>query len=64
MEDVLSISASMALPTRPSNNVKETRLPRPPWPGEPAYQRNGVSNMFMLLPVGWRGAVKSETATR
>ena len=41
--------------------VKETRLPRPPRPGAPLaydyeYERNGVSNLLMLFaPLeGWR----------
>ena len=39
------------------DQVKETRQPRPPRPGAAGiydfeYERNGVSNLFMLLPPG------------
>ena len=51
--------------------VGETRQPRPPRPGSPltydyAYQRNGVSNRFMLYaPLeGWRGVSVTERHTR
>ena len=46
---------------RNGQQVKETRLPRPPRPGSAVaydyeYERNGVSNLFMLFaPLeGWR----------
>ena len=51
--------------------VKETRLPRPPRPGlavayDYEYQRNGVSNLFMLFaPLeGWRRAAVTGRRTK
>ena len=51
--------------------VKETRLPRPPRPGVPLaydydYERNGVSNLFMLFaPLeGWRRAEVTDRRTK
>ena len=51
--------------------VKETRLPRPPRPGlavayDYEYERNGVSNLFMLFaPLeGWRRAGVTDRRTK
>ena len=51
--------------------VKETRLPRPPRPGAASvhdyeYERNGVSNLFMLFaPLeGWRRAEVTDRRTK
>ena len=51
--------------------VKETRLPRPPRPGASGvhdyeYERNGVSNLFMLFaPLeGWRRAEVTDRRTK
>ena len=51
--------------------VKETRLPRPPRPGlavayDYEYQRNGVSNLFMLFaPLeGWRRVGVTDRRTK
>ena len=51
--------------------VQETRQPRPARPGAPLtydyeYQRNGVSNLFMLFaPLeGWRRVEVTERRTR
>ena len=56
---------------RPRPGVKETRAPRPARPGAPAaydyeYQRNGVSNLFMLFaPLeGWRRAGVTDRRTK
>ena len=65
MEDVLEVyhresMRSWCVWTRPASN-QETRTPLPPRPGaarayDYEYQRNGVSNLFMLFaPLeGWR----------
>ena len=51
--------------------VRETRQPLPPWPGaslayDYEYQRNGVSNLFMLFePLeGWRRVEVTDRRTR
>ena len=56
---------------RPRPGVKETRLPRPMRPGAAAgydyeYERNGVSNLFMLFaPLeGWRRAGVTDRRTK
>ena len=69
MEDVLEVyhrpyednEVLVCLDETSKQQVKETRLPRPPCPGLAAaydyeYERNGVSNLFMLYaPLeGWR----------
>ena len=69
MEDVLEVcqrpygdnEVLVCLDETSKQQVKETRLPRPPRPGAAGsfdyeYERNGVSNLFMLFapPEGWR----------
>ena len=69
MEDVLEVyhrpyednEVLVCLDETSKQQVKETRLPRPPRPGSAVaydyeYERNGVSNLFMLFaPLeGWR----------
>jgi hypothetical protein len=69
MEDVLEVYQRPRDPDRPvvcldettKQLIKETRLPIPPRPGQPArhdyeYERNGTANLFMLFaPLeGWR----------
>ena len=56
---------------RPRPGVKETRQPRPPRPGlavayDYEYERNGVSNLFMLFaPLeGWRRAGVTDRRTK
>ena len=56
---------------RPRPGVKETRLPRPPRPGlavayDYEYERNGVSNLFMLFaPLeGWRRVGVTDRRTK
>ena len=56
---------------RPRPGVKETRLPRPPRPGSAVaydyeYERNGVSNLFMLFaPLeGWRRVGVTDRRTK
>ena len=56
---------------RPRPGVKETRQPRPPRPGSARaydfeYQRNGVSNLFMLFaPLeGWRRVEVTQRRTK
>ena len=71
MEDVLEVyhrpyednEVLVCLDETSKQQVKETRLPRPPRPGSAVaydyeYERNGVSNLFMLFaPLeGWRRA--------
>ena len=68
MEDVLEVyqrryednEVLVCLDETSKQQVKETRLPRPAWPGAAGsydyeYERNGVSNLFMLFaPLeGW-----------
>ena len=69
MEDVLEVyhrqfednEVLVCLDETSKQQVKETRTPLPPRPGAPTaydyeYERNGVSNLFMLFaPLeGWR----------
>jgi hypothetical protein len=69
MEDVLDLYAAPPDPARPRvcfdevsyQLVGETRVPRPPAPGQPArydyeYKRNGTANLFVLVQpeAGWR----------
>ena len=63
-------ASSRACP-RPRPGVKETRVPRPARPGAVAaydyeYERNGVSNLFMLFaPLeGWRRAAVTDRRTK
>ena len=63
-------ASSRACP-RPRPGVKETRQPRPARPGAAGcydyeYQRNGVSNLFMLFaPLqGWRRVAVTDRRTR
>lgn len=79
MEDVLEVyhrqfgdrEVLVCLDETSKQQVKETRQPRPARPGAPAgydyeYQRNGVSNLFMLFaPLeGWRRVAVTEHHTR
>lgn len=69
MEDVLDVYQRPLDPQKPlvcldetsKQQVRETRVPLPPKPGKPEvydyeYERNGVSNLFMIsAPIeGWR----------
>ena len=79
MEDVLEVyqrpygdkEVLVCLDETSKQQVKETRLPRPPRPGAAGsfdyeYQRNGVSNLFMLFaPLeGWRRVEVTERRTK
>ena len=79
MEDVLEVyhrqfadnEVLVCLDETSKQQVKETRLPRPARPGAPAcydyeYERNGVSNLFMLFaPLeGWRRVEVTDRRTR
>ena len=79
MEDVLEVyqrpygdkEVLVCLDETSKQQVKETRLPRPPRPGvagsfDYEYQRNGVSNLFMLFaPLeGWRRVEVTERRTK
>ena len=79
MEDVLEVyhrqygdnEVLVCLDETSKQQVKETRLPRPVRPGAAGiydyeYQRNGVSNLFMLFaPLeGWRRVAVTDRRTR
>ena len=79
MEDVLEVyhrqfggnEVLVCLDETSKQQVKETRLPRPARPGEAAcydyeYERNGVSNLFMLFaPLeGWRRVEVTDRRTK
>ena len=76
MEDVLEVAPvrgqrSSCLDETSKQQVKETRLPRPARPGAAGiydyeYERNGVSNLFMLFaPLeGWRRVEVTDRRTR
>ena len=79
MEDVLEVyhrqyrenEVLVCLDETSKQQVKETRLPRPARPGavmayDYEYQRNGVSNLFMLFaPLeGWRRVEVTERRTK
>ena len=79
MEDVLEVyhrqyrdnEVLVCLDETSKQQVKETRLGRPPRPGAAGsydyeYERNGVSNLFMLFaPLeGWRRVEVTERRTR
>ena len=79
MEDVLEVYHSsyadnevlVCLDETSKQQVKETRAPRPARPGAVAaydyeYERNGVSNLFMLFaPLeGWRRAAVTDWRTK
>ena len=79
MEDVLEVyhrqyrdnEVLVCLDETSKQQVKETRLGRPPRPGavgsyDYEYERNGVSNLFMLFaPLeGWRRVEVTERRTR
>ena len=79
MEDVLEVyhreyqdnEVLVCLDETSKQLVQETRTPLPPRPGAPMaydheYQRNGVSNLFMLFaPLeGWRRVEATERRTR
>ena len=72
MEDVLEFSpyedneVLVCLDETSKQQVKETRLPRPPRPGSAVaydyeYERNGVSNLFMQ---GWRRVGVTDRRTK
>jgi hypothetical protein len=78
MEDVLEIYQLPYDPTRPIicmdeqpvQLVKETRVPLPAKPGQPAsidyeYERNGTANLFVFTEplTGWRRVVVSQRRT-
>ena len=79
MEDVLEVyhrqygdrEALVCLDETSKQQVKETRRPLPPRPGAASaydyeYERNGVSNLFMLFaPLeGWRRVEVTDRSTR
>ena len=79
MEDVLEVyqrpygdnEVLVCLDETSKQQVKETRLPRPMRPGAAAgydyeYERNGVSNLFMLFaPLeGWRRVAVTDRRTK
>ena len=79
MEDVLEVyqrrygdnEVLVCLDETSKQQVKETRLPRPAQPGAAAsydyeYERNGVSNLFMLFaPLeGWRRVEVTDRRTK
>jgi len=79
MEDVLAVCVRPPDPARPlvcmdeasKQLVKETRLPQPAQPGQPArydaeYERAGVRNLFLAVaPLeGWRTVQVTEHRTR
>ena len=79
MEDVLEVyhrqygdnEVLVCLDETSKQQVKETRLPRPPRPGAAGvhdyeYERTGVSNLFMLFaPLeGWRRAEVTDRRTK
>ena len=79
MEDVLEVyhreyqenEVLVCLDETSKQQVKETRQPRPPRPGSARaydfeYQRNGVSNLFMLFaPLeGWRRVEVTQRRTK
>ena len=79
MEDVLEVyhrpyednEVLVCLDETSKQQVKETRLPRPPRPGSAVaydyeYERNGVSNLFMLFaPLeGWRRVGVTDRRTK
>ena len=79
MEDVLEVyhrpyednEVLVCLDETSKQQVKETRLPRPPRPGSAGsfdyeYERNGVSNLFMLFaPLeGWRRVGVTDRRTK
>ena len=79
MEDVLEVyhreyqenEVLVCLDETSKQQVKETRQPRPPRPGSAGaydfeYQRNGVSNLFMLFaPLeGWRRVEVTQRRTK
>ena len=79
MEDVLEVyqrpygdnEILVCLDETSKQQVKETRLPRPPRPGvagsfDHEYERNGVSNLFMLFaPLeGWRRVEVTDRRTK
>ena len=79
MEDVLEVyqrpygdnEVLVCLDETSKQQMKETRLPRPPRPGAAGsfdyeYERNGVSNLFMLFaPLeGWRRVEVTDRRTK
>ena len=79
MEDVLEVyhrpyednEVLVCLDETSKQQMKETRLPRPPRPGSAVaydyeYERNGVSNLFMLFaPLeGWRRVGVTDRRTK
>jgi hypothetical protein len=78
MEDTLEVYHRPYTPTHPlvcidessKQHVKETRAPLPGQPGKPQrydyeYERNGVSNLFMIFAplAGWRHVKVTERRT-
>lgn len=79
MEDVLEVyqrsftdeEVLVCLDETSKQHIKETRIPLPPKSGEPEnydfeYERNGVSNLFMLsAPLeGWRHVEVTDQHTK
>ncbi len=79
MEDVLEVyhrsyednEVLVCLDETSKQQVRETRQPRPSWPGAAGYydyeyERNGVSNLFMLFaPLeGWRRVEVTDRRTK
>ena len=79
MEDVLEVyhrsyeakEVLVCLDESSKQQVRETRQPRPSWPGAAGYydyeyERNGVSNLFMLFaPLeGWRRVEVTDRRTK
>ena len=79
MKDVLEVyqrsftdeEVLVCLDETSKQHIKETRIPLPPKPGEPEkydfeYERNGVSNLFMLsAPLeGWRHVKVTDQHTK
>jgi len=79
MEDVLDLYAEpydsrypvVCFDEKPVQLLEETRLPRPPAPGQPAridyeYRRKGTANIFMAVEplAGWRHVTVTERRTK
>ncbi len=79
MEDILEVyqraydedEVLVCMDETSKQQVKETRVPRAPQPGKLAqfdyeYERNGVSNLFMLFAplAGWRQVKVTDRHTK
>ena len=79
MEDVLAVyqrpfaedEVLVCMDETSKQHTKETRIPLPMRPGEPEifdfeYERNGVSNLFMLFAplAGWRHVKVTDRHTK